>query len=99
MPAESTVRLGRRELRRGIEPRRGTTMAYGAGFELQTELANFGPAADAFGHGGLGGSRHAAWPADRVGFSYLMNQARAAEPDPRPSGLLVALDQSLRRNA
>ncbi len=91
----STVELGRRERRRGIEPMWQNPMAYGAGFELQTELALFGPAADAFGHGGAGGSRHAAWPGSRVGFSYAMNQIRGDEPDLRPLDLLDALHDAV----
>lgn len=91
----STVDLGRRERRRGIEPMWDNPMAYGTGFELQTELALFGPAADAFGHGGAGGSRHAAWPESRVGFSYAMNEIRADQPDRRPLDLLDALHDAL----
>lgn len=87
----ATVDLGRRELRRGVEPLWQTPMAYGTGFELNTELNTFGPAADAFGHAGFGGSRHGAWPAHRISFSYAMNEARAESPDPRPQALLAAL--------
>jgi CubicO group peptidase (beta-lactamase class C family) len=87
----STLDLGRRERRRGIEPLWDSPMAYATGFELQTELALFGPAADAFGHAGAGGSRHAAWPGSRVGFSYAMNQIRTDYPDQRPLDLLDAL--------
>jgi CubicO group peptidase (beta-lactamase class C family) len=92
---ESTVELGRRERRRGIEPLWGSPIAYATGFELQTPLAGFGPAADAFGHAGAGGSRHAAWPGQRVGFSYAMNQLRVP-PDRRPLDLLDALHTAVR---
>jgi hypothetical protein len=47
---------------------------------------------DAFGHGGAGGSKHGAWPTQRVGYSYAMNLMR--EPtngDPRAQTLLTAL--------
>lgn len=91
----STVEFGRRERRRGIEPLWDSPIAYATGFELQTELALLGPAADAFGHGGAGGSRHAAWPGHRVGFSYAMNQIRADRPDRRPLDLLDALYDGL----
>ena len=89
--APSTVARGRRELRRGIAPPWGSPMAYGAGFELNTEPANLGPAPDAYGHCGAGGSRHGAWPKHGIAFSYTMNQARAGFPDPRPRALLTAL--------
>ncbi|MFI7537949.1 serine hydrolase domain-containing protein [Streptosporangium sp. NPDC049376] len=89
---ETTLKNGRRLLRHGIEPLWNSPMAYGTGFELQTAAAIFGPAPDAFGHAGMGGSRHAAWPAERVGFSYATNQLRSApSPDRRPLRLLDAL--------
>lgn len=91
---EATVRLGRRELRRGVSPLWGTPMAYGAGFELRTELGLFGPPPDAFGHAGAGGSRHGAWPGARVGFSYTMNLTRAEFPDRRPLDLLASLHEA-----
>ncbi|TDD51858.1 class A beta-lactamase-related serine hydrolase [Kribbella antibiotica] len=88
-----TVELGRREIRRGIEPTWGSEIAYGAGFELQVPAAHLGPQADAFGHGGAGGSRHGAWPARGIAFSYVMNEVRAW-PDERALALLAALDRS-----
>ena len=88
---EATVRLGRRELRRGVSALWGTPMAYGAGFELRTGLALFGPPPDTFGHAGAGGSRHGAWPGERIGFSYTMNLTRAEFPDRRPLDLLASL--------
>jgi CubicO group peptidase (beta-lactamase class C family) len=93
---EETVRLGRRELRRGVSPLWGTPMAYGAGFELRTELGLFGPPPDTFGHAGAGGSRHGAWPGERVGFSYTMNLTRAEFPDRRPLDLLASLYAAVR---
>ncbi|MET7403066.1 serine hydrolase domain-containing protein [Dactylosporangium sp. NPDC005572] len=89
--APSTVDRGRRLLRRGTSPVWGTPMAFGAGFELNTPLEILGPPPDAFGHAGAGGSRHGAWPSLGVAFSYAMNEARAASPDPRPRALLEAL--------
>lgn len=93
---ESTLATGRRVRRRGSSPLWGSPMSYGTGFELQTRLALFGPAPDAFGHAGAWGSRHAAWPGHRAGFSYVMNEARADQPDERPLSLLAALDQAVR---
>lgn len=92
---ESTVERGRLERRRGISPLWDSPMAYGTGFELNTELGLFGPEPDAFGHAGAWGSRHGAWPSAGVGFSYAMNQASAASPDPRPLVLLAALHQGI----
>jgi CubicO group peptidase (beta-lactamase class C family) len=73
--------------------------AFGIGFALQTEIRVFGPPADAFGHGGAGGSVHGAWPAERVGFSYCMNELRDdREVDPRAQALLDALHQAVVRH-
>ncbi|NIK58889.1 serine hydrolase domain-containing protein [Kribbella shirazensis] len=89
------VELGRREIRRGTEPTWGGPIAYGAGFELQTGDDRLGDPADAFGHGGAGGSRHGGWPGRETAFSYLMNEVRAA-PDERPATLLTALSRGSR---
>lgn len=89
-----TVELGRREIRRGIEPFWGSEMAYGAGFELKTAAAHLGAPADTFGHAGAGGSRHGAWPSRGISFSYLMSEVRVAAPDERPLDLLAALDKA-----
>jgi CubicO group peptidase (beta-lactamase class C family) len=89
-----TVELGRREIRRGIEPFWGSEMAYGAGFELKTAAAHLGAPADAFGHAGAGGSRHGAWPSRGISFSYLMNEVRVVAPDQRPLDLLAALAEA-----
>lgn len=89
-----TVELGRREIRRGIEPW-GSETAYGAGFELQTPDARLGDPADTFGHAGAGGSRHGAWPSRETAYSYLMNEVRVG-PDDRPLTLLTALSRGSR---
>jgi hypothetical protein len=78
----------------GTDPFMGTPVAFGAGFELQTELAAFGPPADAFGHAGAGGSIHGAWPSLDVGFSYVPDELRGEE-DTRARELLVALGEVL----
>jgi CubicO group peptidase (beta-lactamase class C family) len=91
MSAE-TLRLGRTVLERRHEPLLDAPQAFGVGFMLQTELRLLGPPADAFGHGGAGGSEHGAWPSQRLGFSYAMNRLRDdAEVDPRSHALLDAL--------
>jgi CubicO group peptidase (beta-lactamase class C family) len=75
----------------GLDPLMREPVAYGLGFELQTELAPFGPSREAFGFTGVGGSVHGAWPEHGVGFSYCMNQLRGAERDERPATLLRSL--------
>jgi CubicO group peptidase (beta-lactamase class C family) len=89
-----TLALARTELARGADPFTNELMAYGVGFELQTEEARYGPAKTAFGHTGAGGSVHGAWPDERVGFSYAMNELRD-EPagDARANALLGALHE------
>lgn len=93
--APETVALGRRELRRGTDGLNGSPMSFGAGFELDPGTGLMGPAPDAFGHAGWGGSRHGAWPGARVGFSYTMNQIRADQPDDRPLSLLAATGRAV----
>jgi CubicO group peptidase (beta-lactamase class C family) len=93
-----TVELGRREIRRGIEPTWGSEIAYGAGFELHVPAAHLGRPTDAFGHAGAGGSRHGAWPNRGISFSYVMNEVRA-RPDDRAPDLLAALDEPYRQPA
>jgi len=88
---EDTVSLGHSELSRGTCAVTGRPYAFGVGFELQTELMRFGPAADAFGHTGSGGSTHGAWPEHRVGFSYAMNELWPEARDDRGQRLLAAL--------
>lgn len=87
----ATIALARRCLARGEDPYVGP-IAFGCGFELQTEEALLGPEADAFGHGGAGGSLHGAWPSLRTGFSYAPNRLGGfAAEDPRGKALLAAL--------
>jgi CubicO group peptidase (beta-lactamase class C family) len=92
---EHTLQLGRAELSRGTDPVSDELMAFGVGFALQTDLRVFGPPANAFGHGGAGGSIHGAWPTERVGFSYVMNLMRDDDRDVRASALLSALHAAL----
>ena len=94
-PGDARARDGRQlagRLGRAARTRR----RFGVGFELQHDATSLGPPADAFGHGGAGGSTHGAWPSHRVGFSYAMNLMRDDEPvDPRAQALLAALYHSL----
>ena len=83
---------GRRERSRRFDQLHDSPDAFGAGFQLQTELERFGPPPDAFGHGGAGGSVHCAWPTQRVGISYAMNLLDDAERvDTRAARLLLAV--------
>ncbi len=86
-----TVELGRRELSRFVDPYIGEAMAFGTVFALQTPQRRFGPPPDAFGHTGAGGSIHATWPTERVGFSYVMSEMRADPEDQRTRHVLDAL--------
>ncbi len=91
------IALGRAEQSRFEDPFTGEPMAYGVGFQLQTDCAAFGPPPDAFGHSGAGGSVHGCWPAERVGFSYVMNELRAyPDGDLRAQSLLTALHDAVR---
>jgi len=93
--APGTVALAAHELSRDRCAVTRRPYAYGAGFELQTELARFGPVADAFGHTGSGGSTHGAWPSRRTGFSYLMSELRTEAEDGRGPSVLQALAEAL----
>lgn len=93
--APQTIDRARQCLMRGRDPLLDMPEAYGLGFELQTELGFFGPPENAFGYGGAGGSLHGAWPQERVGFSYAMNQMRDDLDDPRGRALLKALHEAL----
>ena len=86
-----TVALGRAEQSRFMDPYIAEAMAFGVGWALQTLQGRFGPAPDAFGHSGAGGSIHAAWPTEGVGFSYIMNEMRADPEDLRSRHLLRRL--------
>lgn len=96
--SEGTLAGGRRERSRGVDPFLGEPMAFGVGFQLQTEIMGFGPPPDAFGHRGAGGSVHGAWPTERVGVSYAMNQLRNSHMvDPRAEALLTNLYSAVKR--
>ena len=87
----STLRLGTTPLCSRYDPILDKPTTFGVGFELQTELHPLGPPADAFGHGGAGGSKHGFWPSQRLGFSYAMNRLFAEAGDIRGTALLDAL--------
>jgi CubicO group peptidase (beta-lactamase class C family) len=91
-----TIRLGRSELSRDTCAVTGRPYAFGVGFELQTDLAAFGPPVTAFGHTGSGGSTHGAWPDEVVGFSFVPRRLRAEADDGRRGVLLQALHEAVR---
>lgn len=92
-----TIEAGRRCLVDRFDPFQRRRTRFGAGFMLQTEQRLFGAPPDAFGHDGVGGSIHGAWPSRSTGFSYCTNQLRNDAPvDSRSQALLHALDRSLR---
>jgi CubicO group peptidase (beta-lactamase class C family) len=84
-----TLERGRRALSRRWDPLARAHQAFAFGFEVQTTLSPLGPAPDAFGHRGAGGSVHCAWPSLGAGLSYAMNLMRdAPDVDPRGKALL-----------
>jgi CubicO group peptidase (beta-lactamase class C family) len=91
----TTLAAGRRELNRFTDPFILEPMSVGTVFQLQTDQANFGPPADAFGHSGAGGSVHGAWPSQGLGLSYVMNQLRADPERVRTRSLLRTLHSLL----
>jgi hypothetical protein len=56
-----------------------------------------GPADDAFGHTGAGGSSSGGWPSLRAGFSFVTSELRLETRDDRARRLLDGLDAALRR--
>jgi CubicO group peptidase (beta-lactamase class C family) len=97
---DDAIRRGSRTLARGHDAIVGIASAYGVGFQLQTDRRHLGPPAGAFGHEGAGGSLHGAWPRERVGFSYIMNDLRDdPDADGRASRLAAALHESVVRAA
>ncbi|GAA2811965.1 serine hydrolase domain-containing protein [Saccharopolyspora taberi] len=95
-----TIDLARSPLARGIDPTTGDDLAYGLGYRLQSSAQPLGPPDDVFGHGGAGGSGHAAWPSARVGVSYVMNELRdSGGIDPRRKAVLTALHEVVSRSS
>ena len=74
-----------------MDPYIAEAMAFGVMWALQTPQGRFGPAPDAFGHSGAGGSIHGGWPTEKTGFSYVMNQMRDDPEDRRSRYVLQRL--------
>ena len=87
------------ELSRGPCAVTGRAYAFAEGFELWTELERLGPARDAFGHTGSGGSTHGAWPSLRTGFSYAPSELRSEASDDRGPAILRVLHACVTRAA
>ncbi|MDB5526350.1 MAG: beta-lactamase family protein [Rhizobium sp.] len=90
-----TIRAGLRERSRFYDPYILEPMTFGTVFALQTEQQRYGPAADAFGHAGAGGSIHGGWPSSQTGFSYTMNQMRIDPADIRSHHVLQKLHAAI----
>ena len=91
----ATVRLAYAPLGAGLDRLTHEPIAFSTGFEIQSELQWYGPAVQAFGHSGAGGSVHGAWPHLRTGFSYAMNLMRRDDQDGRAQRLLRALHAAI----
>jgi CubicO group peptidase (beta-lactamase class C family) len=88
--------LGRRAEGVGEDPLTGRALRFGpTGYELPGTLSPLGPAADAFGHTGAGGSSHGGWPALRTGWSYVTAELRSEARDVRARTLLAALHEAV----
>jgi CubicO group peptidase (beta-lactamase class C family) len=90
----SALRLAQTPLAAGTSALTGEKMRFSTGFQLQVG-DRFGPAAEAFGHAGAGGSLHGAWPEQRIAFSYVTSLLRGDDPVDRAGLLLRALYRSL----
>jgi CubicO group peptidase (beta-lactamase class C family) len=95
----ATLELAQQPLSSRLDALVSKPMSFGVGFQLQTEELQFGPPADAFGHGGAGGSCHGFWPTQRVGFSYSMNLLRDDSDDVRARRLLETLYECVEQAA
>lgn len=82
----------------GADVLTGRPLRFGpTGYELAGTPSRLGPADDAFGHTGAGGSSHGAWPSVRTGFSFLTSDLRLEMRDDRAPRLLDGLHAALRR--
>jgi CubicO group peptidase (beta-lactamase class C family) len=89
--SNNTLRAATVERVRGPNQISGLNGCYAAGFALNLD-GLWGPSADAFGHGGWGGSVAFADPRREVVIAYAMNQMGNAGPngDPRLASLIQA---------
>ena len=61
MLSPQALRVARTPLATGVSALTGEKMRFSAGFQLQVD-DRLGPASEALGHGGAGGSLHGWWP-------------------------------------
>lgn len=87
------IRLAYVPIAAGLDRLTRKPAAFSTGFEIQSERQWYGPAVQAFGHSGAGGSVHGAWPHLRTGFSYAMTLMRRDDRDGRAQRILDALHQ------
>jgi CubicO group peptidase (beta-lactamase class C family) len=81
----------------GADPLTGRPLRFGpTGYELAGTPSMLGPADDAFGHTGAGGSTHGAWPSLRTGFSFMTSELRLEMRDDRARRLLDGLHAAIR---
>lgn len=71
-----TIKLAREEQAFGTDALLGVTSRFGLGFMLRHDGLPIGPNSTAFGHPGAGGSMGFADPETRLGFGYVMNNAK-----------------------
>jgi hypothetical protein len=94
--ARDTLQRGLQPAGAGDDPLTGRPLRFGpTGYELAGTPSALGPAADAFGHTGAGGSSHGGWPSLRTGFSYVTAELRSEDDDQRARTLLAALHEAL----
>jgi CubicO group peptidase (beta-lactamase class C family) len=92
----SLVEMARTPLVRAYDLFLDRELAFGIGFQLQSDPPAFGPDHTGYGHPGAGGSVHGAWPDLTTGFSYVTNMLmEASAQDSRASHVLSALHTCL----
>jgi len=93
-----TLAAGTTTASEGVDPLTGRPLRFGpTGYELAGTPSTLGPADDAFGHTGAGGSSHGGWPSLRTGFSFVTYELRLEMRDDRSRRLLDGLHAALRR--
>jgi CubicO group peptidase (beta-lactamase class C family) len=93
-----TLQEGTATASHGADPLSGRPRRFGpTGYELSGTPSRLGPADDAFGHTGAGGSTHGGWPSLRTGFSFVSSELRLEMRDDRAPRLLDGLHAALRR--
>ena len=92
------LRAARTPLAAGTSAMTGEKMRFSTGFQLQVD-DRFGPASQAFGHAGAGGSLHGTWPEQRIAFSYVTSLLRDDDRDDRVRSVLRALYRSWRASS